>query len=103
VFTFIESAAFANALAIYLDDDEYGDLQQFMMGNPEVGRVIPGSGGVRKLRWKQEGSGKRGGLRVIYYVQYRPNEFWMLTLYSKSRQSNIPANILKRMKESFNK
>jgi hypothetical protein len=70
---------------LYLEDDEYSELQQFMMNNPEAGNVIPGSGGIRKLRWKRKGMGKRGGLRVIYYVRYRPNEFWMLTLYAKTK------------------
>jgi len=101
VFTFIESAAFERVRAVYLDDDEYAELQQFMMENPETGRMIPGSGGVRKLRWKRKGMGKRGGLRVIYFVRYQPNEFWMLTLYAKAKQENVPAHILKQLKEVF--
>ena len=54
VFTFIESAAFERICAVYLDDDQYGELQKFMMENPEAGQIIPGSGGVRKLRWKRK-------------------------------------------------
>ena len=69
MFEFIESAAFEKFLAYYLDDDEYGELQQFMMRHPEAGTVVPGSGGVRKLRWRRGGTGKRGGLRVIDYVR----------------------------------
>jgi hypothetical protein len=101
VFTFIESAVFERLCALYLDDDEYGELQQFMMETPEAGQVVPGSGGVRKLRWKRKGMGKRGGLRVIYYVRYQPDEFWMLTLYAKAKQENVPAHILKQLKEVF--
>ena len=101
MFIFIESTVFDRLRAFYLDDDEYGELQQFMMGNPEAGRVIPGSGGVRKLRWKRKGMGKRGGLRVIYFVRYLPNEFWMLTLYAKAKQENVPAHIIKQLKEAF--
>jgi len=101
VFVFIESSAFDRVRPYYLDDDGYGELQQFMMRNPEAGAVVPGSGGVRKLRWGREGGGKRGGLRVIYYVRYEPNEFWMLTLYAKAKQENVPARILKRLKEAF--
>ena len=101
MFTFIESAAFERVRAVYLDDDEYAELQQFLMEHPEIGDVIPGSGGVRKLRWKRKGMGKRGGLRIIYFVRYQPNEFWMLTLYAKARQENVPAHILKRLKEAF--
>jgi hypothetical protein len=101
VFEFIESAAFERFLPYYLDDDGYGELQQFMMRHPEAGRVVRGSGGVRKLRWRREGAGKRGGLRVIYYVRYRPNQFWMLTLYAKTKQENIPAHVLEQLKEAF--
>ncbi len=52
---FIESPAFERFRAYYLDDDEFGELQQFMMRHPEVGKVVPGSGGVRKLRWRLGG------------------------------------------------
>ena len=101
VFVFIESAAFDRSRPHYLGDDEYGELQQFMMLNPEAGAVVPGSGGVRKLRWRREGGGKRGGLRVIYYVRSEPNQFWMLMLYAKAKQENAPAHILRRLKEAF--
>ena len=72
-----------------------------MMQNPEAGAIVRGSGGVRKLRWRREGAGKRGGLRVIYFVRYQPNEFWMLALYAKAKQENAPAHILRRLKEAF--
>jgi hypothetical protein len=101
VFAFIESPAFKRVRTVYLDDHEYADLQQFMMRNPEAGNIVRGSGGVRKLRWRRQGGGKRGGLRVIYFVCYQPNEFWMLALYAKARQENVPAHILKQLKEAF--
>jgi len=101
VFTFIESAVFERVRDVYLDDDEYAELQQFMMENPEAGQMVPGSGGVRKLRWKRKGMGKRGGLRVIYFLRCQPNEFWMLTMYAKAKQENVPAHILKQLKEAF--
>ena len=101
MFTFIESTAFDRVREVYLDDDEYGDLQQVMMLNPEAGNVIRGTGGVRKLRWRREGAGKRGGLRVIYFVRFRPNEFWMLAIYAKSKQETIPAETIRRLRETF--
>jgi hypothetical protein len=76
-------------------------VQQFMIQNPEAGNKVRGSGGVRKLRWRREGGGKRGGLRVIYFVRYQPNEFWMLALYAKAKQENVPAHILRQLKEAF--
>jgi hypothetical protein len=51
VFTFIESSVFERVLPSYLDDDEYSDLQQFLIQNPDAGELVPGSGGVRKMRW----------------------------------------------------
>ena len=70
MFTFIESSIFERILPVYLDDDEYSELQQFLMQNPETGEPVPGSGGVRKVRWARQGMGKRGGLRIIYFVRY---------------------------------
>ena len=101
MFTFIESSCFGRVRAAYLDDDEYAALQRFMIQSPEAGNLVRGSGGVRKLRWRRRGAGKRGGLRVMYFVRYRPNEFWMLALYAKARQANAPAHILKKLKEAF--
>ncbi len=94
---------FERILPSYLDDDEYSELQQFLIQNPEAGDVVPGSGGVRKMRWARAGTGKRGGLRVIYFVRYKPNEFWMLTLYAKAKHDNVPAHILKQLLEVFRK
>ena len=101
MYTFIESSVFERVLPAYLDDDEYSELQQYLIKNPEAGVVVPGSGGVRKMRWARSGTGKRGGLRIIYFLRYRPNEFWMLTLYAKVRRENIPAHILKQLLEVF--
>jgi hypothetical protein len=101
VFIFIESSVFERVLPAYLDDDEYSDLQQFLMQSPEAGELVPGSGGVRKVRWSRPATGKRGGLRIIYFIRYRPNEFWMLTLYAKAKRKNVPAHILKQLLEAF--
>jgi hypothetical protein len=100
-FTFIESSAFQEVRPAYLDEDEYAELQQFMMQNPESGQVVPGSGGVRKMRWKRPGMGKQGGLRVIYFVRFAPNEFWMLSVYAKAKLDSIPGHILKELLEAF--
>jgi hypothetical protein len=72
-----------------------------MMQNPETGEVIPGSGGLRKLRWTRAGIGKRGGLRVVYFVRFGPNEFWMLAIYAKAKVDYVPGHILKTLLEAF--
>ena len=66
VFSFIETKLFTRPVQEYLTDDEYQELQMHLIQQPEAGAVIRGSGGVRKLRWRAPGRGKRGGYRVIY-------------------------------------
>jgi len=68
---------------------------------PEQGKIIPGSGGLRKIRWAVKGRGKRGGTRVIYYWQQANSKIWMLTIYAKNEAENIPAHILKKLKEAM--
>lgn len=92
---------FARVRSAPLDDDEYVALQQYLRREPLAGPVVPGSGGVRKLRWARAGVGRRGGLRVIYYVQREPLEFWMLTMYSKSRDANVPTHVLRKLVEAL--
>lgn len=101
MFEFIESPFFTKAVLQYLTDDAYGKLQEHLNANPEAGAVVPGSGGVRKLRWGLAGRGKRGGLRVIYYLRQEQGQIWMLTLYGKNVQENISAHLLKQMKEAI--
>ena len=99
--TFVETKLFTKLVQQYLTDDEYATLQQSLIVNPEAGDVIPGSGGVRKLRWGVAGRGKRGGLRVIYFLRLRQGEIWMLTLYAKNVADNIPANVLRKIREEI--
>jgi hypothetical protein len=101
LFTFVETPLFTQTLPRYLDDDEYAKLQHHLNQHPEAGAVVRGSGGVRKLRWAPEGRGKRGGLRVIYFLRLARGEIWMLTVYGKNVRENIPAHVLKRMRESI--
>lgn len=99
--TFVESPTFTRLVDEYLTDDEFTALQASLASNPERGDVIPGSGGVRKLRWKLAGRGQRGGLRVIYYLRTHKGEIWLLTLYAKNETENIPAHILRRIREEI--
>ena len=84
-----------------MEDEEYAKLQNFLNEQPEAGVIVSGSGGVRKLRRGSEGRGKRGGLRIIYYLRSVRGELWMLTIYGKNARDNIPAHILKKMKENI--
>jgi len=99
--TFIETKLFSTLVQKYLSDDEYSALQQALIARPEAGDVIPGSGGVRKLRWRIAGRGKRGGLRVVYYLRSREGQIWMLTLYAKNVAENISAKVLRKIREEI--
>jgi hypothetical protein len=101
VLTFIETKLFTRLVQNYFTDDEYAALQNSIVANPEAGDVIRGSGGVRKLRWGLAGRGKRGGVRVIYYLQLRQGQVWMLTLYAKNEADSIPGAVLKKIKEEL--
>jgi mRNA-degrading endonuclease RelE of RelBE toxin-antitoxin system len=94
---FIEASAFTRYIYTYLTDDEYLGLQAYLLQYPESGNVIPGSGGVRKLRWAIPGKGKSGGIRIIYYYKRHEDEIWLLTIYSKSQVENIPAHVLRQI------
>jgi len=101
VYSFIETKLFSRLVADVLTDEEYSSLQNALIKDPEAGDLIPGSGGIRKLRWGVAGRGKRGGIRVIYYARVRRGQIWMLTLYAKNVVDNIPANVLRQIKEEI--
>ena len=94
VFSFIETRLFTRLVQQYLDDDEYRGLRKVLMDNPEIGNIIPGSGDIRKVRWRAPGRGKRGGYRVIYL-----GVIWMLTMYPKNVAENIPAHVLRQIQK----
>ena len=99
--TFIETKLFSRLVEEYLSDDSYRQLQAALASDPEAGPLIPGSGGLRKLRWGISGRGKRGGLRVIYYARIEQDEIWLLTLYAKNVAENIPSHVLRQIKKEI--
>jgi len=98
---FIETSLFTKLLPNYLSEDEYRSLQWYLLEHPEAGDIIRGSGGARKIRWSQEGKGKRGGVRIIYYWKKSVYEIWLLTIYSKSERASIPGHVLKKIAEEI--
>ena len=99
--SFVETKLFTRLVQEYLSDDDYSKLQQALLADPEAGAIIPGSGGVRKLRWGVAGRGKRGGIRVIYFLRTAQGQIWMLTLYAKNVTESIPASVLKQIKDEI--
>ena len=91
LFQFVEAPAFMRFRDEYLDDDGFAELQRYLAKNPEAGDMVPGAGGIRKLRWKDSsrGKGRRGGLRVVYYCFLSEQEIWLLTLYGKNEAADL--------------
>jgi mRNA-degrading endonuclease RelE of RelBE toxin-antitoxin system len=98
---FVETPVFTRRIADYLDDDEYGRLQSFLGLHPHTGKIIQGSGGIRKLRWAGSGRGKRGGLRVIYYWWVSKDRISMLMVYPKSERDDLTAEQLKQLRNQL--
>jgi hypothetical protein len=101
VYTVVETPLFQRLADDYWTEEERGAFVSFIAAHPEAGDVVPGSGGVRKVRWSLAGRGKRGGVRVIYLNRISTGEIWLLVLYAKSEAENIPVHLLRRIKEEI--
>ena len=97
--TIIETPTFQEDAKKIWSEEERGAFCAWLATNPEAGKVIPKSGGCRKIRWSIAGTGKRGGTRIIYFNRLLNEEIWLLVIYSKSVKGNIPAHILKAIRE----
>jgi mRNA-degrading endonuclease RelE of RelBE toxin-antitoxin system len=85
----VETSVFSRQVQALLDDDEYRRLQTILIIRPDAGVLIPGSGGLRKIRWNAHRRGKRGGVRVIYYWAVKQNRLLMLLMYAKNEQDDL--------------
>jgi hypothetical protein len=95
----VETSIFTRQVVELLSDDEYRKLQVVLANRPNVGELIKGSGGLRKIRWTIEGRGKRGGVRVIYYWAVKQERLLMLFTYPKSERSDLSPNQLKILRK----
>ena len=86
---FIETPTFTRMITSLLTDDELREMQNKLISEPDAGDLIAHGGGIRKLRWKKQGTGKSGGIRVIYYWVVDDNQILMLIAYSKSAKDNL--------------
>ena len=91
---FIETPLFTRQILELLSDEDYAELQLGLAANPRRGTLIPGGGGLRKVRFRRPGSGKRGGIRVIYYWITAEDQILMLLAYAKAVRDNLtPAQV----------
>ncbi|MBT7915126.1 type II toxin-antitoxin system RelE/ParE family toxin [Candidatus Bathyarchaeota archaeon] len=99
----VETTVFTRRVVHLLPDESYRALQTELAQDPEKGTIIPGSGGLRKLRWEIPGRGKRGGSRIIYYWASAQQIILMLFLYGKNEQDDLSLDqlrMLRRLVES---
>lgn len=90
----VETSVFTRRILQLFSDEEYRLLQAALVVRPDMGKIIPGSGGLRKARWRIAGKGKRGGVRFIYYWAVEQERLLLLFLYPKSAQEDLtPAQV----------
>ena len=99
--TVVETELFQKLWPAYWTEEERGEFASFLSANPTAGDVVPESGGVRKIRWKRQGSGKSGGVRVIYFTRNEAEELVLLTLYAKSKTDNLSGAVLKEIRRAL--
>jgi len=87
--TVVETPTFLRQAGAIWDENDRLALVDFVARNPESGDLIPGTGGVRKVRWSRQGSGKRGGARVIYFYHHADAPIYLLLAYAKAQRTDM--------------
>ena len=101
MFTIVETSLFQKLWPNYWTEDERGDFAAALASAPESGVVVKESGGIRKVRWKRQGTGKSGGVRVIYFIKNEAEEVVLLLIYAKSATDNIKGAVLKEIRRAI--
>ena len=97
MYTIIETQLFSRLWPAYWTEDERMEFAVYLSQHPEAGDVIPGGGGCRKVRWARQGSGKRGGVRVIYFNRLVGSCIVLLLIYAKNVQDTIAPDVLRKI------
>jgi len=98
---FEELSCFTKRVLELLDDSDYAELQFALASNPGLGKVLRGSGGLRKVRWARSGQGKSGGVRVIYYWWVADSLITLADIYSKNEKENISAREIEALRKQI--
>lgn len=99
--TVVETMLFQKQWPLYWTEEERGAFAAYIAEHPNTGDVVPESGGIRKVRWGRAGSGKSGGVRVIYFTRTVEGEVVLLTLYAKSKTDNLTGPKLKEIRRAL--
>src|SRR3972149_1703539 len=98
MFTVVEPPVFQKQWPLYWREDERGEFAAYIAEFPSAGNVVPRSGGIRKIRWRRAGTGKSGGVRVIYFTRTTEEEVVLLLMYAKAKTDNITGPKLKEIR-----
>jgi hypothetical protein len=101
MYTIIETPVFQRYAKEIWSDDELTEFKVWLANNALSGDVIPGTGGMRKVRWSRSGMGKRGGARVIYFNLLTDGVIALFIVYTKTKFDNLPSSFLLQLKKEF--
>lgn len=93
--TVIETPTFTKKADGIWSEDERLDFVSYISNNPTAGDVIPDAVGARKVRWRVNGKGKRGGVRVVYFNEDTNGIIYLITIYQKSDKENVTGKEIK--------
>ena len=94
----VETPVFTKRVIAILSDEKYRLLQMHLINKPDAGKVIKGSGGLRKLRWSAKGHGKSGGVRIIYYWFAAQGTILLLFVYAKNERDDLTPEQLEQLR-----
>lgn len=97
----VETSIYTEDITKLLSDDEYQELQKFLVEHPKSGDIIRGSKGLRKLRWKLKNKGKSGGIRNIYYYFEEEYTLYMIYVYEKSKTEDLTPKQIELLRKAF--
>lgn len=98
MYTVVETPTFQRYAATVWTGAEREEFIGWIAAHPEAGAVIPGTGGLRKVRWARQGMGKRGGARIVYFNQLDNGLIMLLIVYTKAKFDNLPTAVLNQLR-----
>ena len=96
--TVVETEQYRRSIRGLLAEEENAEFINYISRHPDSGAIIAGTGGVRKVRWRKQGKGQSGGVRIIYYYYSSDLPLYLILAYGKSARENLTPREKRRMK-----